>query len=271
MKYQAIFIDLDGTLLNSDHQLSEFNQQVVSFIANELNIPVILSSGRPPQGMLPFYKALLLKKPMISFNGGLVNNPYDNKILFENIITLPVARTILNNLSGKTSINFNYFYEFEWFCMDKDYWVLQEESIINARATKTESLENLSATYDGELKFHKIIGVGEEKDIEKESQNFNTLNLPVNTLRSTPNFLDFMAHNISKGTALEKLCYKFGWDISQVIAFGDGENDIEMLQKAGLSVAMDNAKPEVKAFSDYVTGNNNNNGVGTFLEKAFSI
>ena len=71
----------------------------------------------------------------------------------------------------------------------------------------------------------------------------------------------------TKGQALEGLCRHLGVDMAQVMAFGDGSNDIDMLQTAGMGVAMQNGEPEVRAAADYVTGSNNDGGVAAAIER----
>ena len=89
----------------------------------------------------------------------------------------------------------------------------------------------------------------------------------LSVMRSMPFFLEIMPQNINKAYSLQKLLDHVGLDKSQLIACGDGYNDLPMIEFAGLGVAMGNAVDEVKAAANYVTASNNDNGIAQVIEK----
>ena len=112
------------------------------------------------------------------------------------------------------------------------------------------------------------MGVDYVPHIEEIFQSLNgKFNDNVDVTTSKPYFLEFMAHGVSKGNALKALCRKVDVDISQTIAFGDSLNDYSMIEEAGYSVAMGNAKAELKEIADDVTLDHDSDGIVVALEK----
>ncbi len=86
-------------------------------------------------------------------------------------------------------------------------------------------------------------------------------------MRTDDNFLEFIPHHCSKGTALTWLCDAAKIELSQIVAFGDAENDLTMIKNAGLGVAMGNATPDLRQIADHVTATNDDDGIALVLEE----
>ena len=113
----------------------------------------------------------------------------------------------------------------------------------------------------------KMIWIDEPDSLQKRKAALSgSLPDTVSYCNSRPDFLEFFSGSVSKGTALRFLCKNLGIHPEETIAFGDGENDISLLQAAGLSVAMGNAAEEVKACADVVTASNDEDGIALCIQ-----
>ena len=113
-----------------------------------------------------------------------------------------------------------------------------------------------------------MYGTAYKKIIDKvKSKLPESLTSVFNVVRSNPNFLEFIPNKSSKGTGLKSLCIRLGYPVESSIAFGDAENDLHMLETAGLGVAMENGFDVVKAAADVVTKTNDEDGVALVIEK----
>ena len=120
-------------------------------------------------------------------------------------------------------------------------------------------------------KKYELILVARDREKLERLQNDIRNNFNVHTSFSHTNFLEVLASGINKGTALEWLCNKKGISREEIIAFGDNYNDIEMIEYAGIGVAVGNAEESVKKSADYVCLTNYEDGVGRFLKDYLGI
>ena len=106
--------------------------------------------------------------------------------------------------------------------------------------------------------------------IKAEAELSDLLNYKMDVFRSAPFFVELVPKGIDKAQSLERLLQHLGFDATNLIAFGDGYNDLSMIKYANMGVAMANAAPELRAIADYVTLSNDEDGVAIFLEKLYA-
>jgi Cof subfamily protein (haloacid dehalogenase superfamily) len=268
MTFKAICSDIDGTLLNSERDLSPRLKAVVAAIP--IKIPLILASSRMPAAM----RHLLhdLHRPteaLVAYNGGLVLD--ENGQVLESV-TIPlhwveeVARR-----TKDTQIHLSLFHGEEWFEPQEDLWSSRE--IQNTKVTPTwmgtEDVISMWATKNWGA--HKIMCMGEPNAIrELFDYLFLQASESLHLYRPKETYLEIAPKQISKATGLARILqasHSFGLD--QVVAFGDSYNDIELLEQVGWGVAVANAIPEVKAVAQELTLHHKEDGVASTLARIF--
>jgi Cof subfamily protein (haloacid dehalogenase superfamily) len=266
MNFKAICSDIDGTLLNSDRNLSPRLKSIISQFPLEL--PLILASSRMPDAIRhllhDFQRPL---QPLIAYNGGFVLDKTGN-VLDSVEIPLDLVAKILE-MTRKTEIHVSLYHGENWYDPKEDYWAKRE--IQNTKVVPTwmggnEVLDLWSKENKGA---HKVMVMGDSNEI---SWLFGELHLEhaheLHLYRSKDTYIEIAPRKISKATALSlvlKNLYDFGME--EVIAFGDNYNDIDLIQKVGWGVAVANARQEVKAVAKEVTLHHREDGVAATLER----
>lgn len=268
MRLKAICSDIDGTLLNSERSLSANLIAVVSSISPE--IPFFLASARMPAAMRHLLQDLNRpKEPLIAYNGALVLDS-EGKELESLTIPISLVHEIVHAAMPE-GLHLSLFYGENWYTSVEDHWATREIQNTKVRPTwknPLEVLENWSATHYGA---HKVMCMG---DPEKTALLYQTLiqrfGEQLHLYRSKDTYLEIAPKPISKATGLKKILehgYAIGLD--EVVAFGDGYNDIDLLEQVGWGVAVANAFPEVKAVANEVTKHHKEDGVASTLARIF--
>lgn len=255
--YSMIFTDIDGTLLNSNHEVPEKTALFLQKLYREENIPVILVSARMPKGMRGIRKRIGVLCPMICYGGAYVLDEKEN-CLYSQTMEGEYTDSLISIAKKKVSLSL-YSYD-QWYVLDtKDPWVLQESKITGIIP------ERLPENTDSQSKIHKILCMGEADVIEQLEKEIKE-SFPVSVYRSKPTYLEIMSDQVSKAKAVSLLGEYFHVPREKMIAFGDGYNDIEMLQYVHRGIAMGNAADEIKKEADDVTKTNDEEGIWFYLE-----
>lgn len=266
---KMVALDLDGTLLTSDKTISKKNEKILKQIHQD-GIKVVLCTGRPINAIWPYIKQLGLTTEndyTITFNGALVVHNADKAELFK---------------SGMAKTDFEPLYRFA----DEVYAPLdlldfeQVYSISDLKKSKYQeqfkgNIKFTSSTFDN-LGTDKLYSKGIVCDNPSLLDNFSK-DIPAklarryHIVRSQPQIMEFLAPKMDKTVGLKALLKHFGWNFSNLMAFGDSQNDLGMLVHAQLGVAMENGTEEIRAISSAIAGNNDDDGVGNYLKSFFSI
>lgn len=271
MKFRAICTDIDGTLLNSERQLSQRTIDTIRSLDKDL--PVILASSRMPAAMRHLQQELdILHHPLICFNGGYVihfeGDKADTVQLDSVQIPAPVCQTIHDFAAG-TDIHVSLYQQDNWYAPANDYWADREARNTKVSPKITELQPILQSWYQSGAGAHKVMCMGPADEIDALHQEL-TKNFAdkVHAYRSKDTYLEIAPRSISKATALELLLKeRFDIGIHEVMAFGDNYNDIEMLQAVGMGIAVGNARDEVKAIANEITLKSIEDGVAVAIEK----
>ncbi len=266
MKYKAVCSDIDGTLLNSERDLSDRLKRVISKLPEDF--PVILASSRMPKAMNHLLRDLGRENnPLISYNGGLVQNA-NGETLQSTTIPLGLVEKIFQFVS-KTSLHISLYHGDDWYEPKEDYWSKRE--IINTKAEPIwmSTEEVLKLWSESDTGAHKVMTMGDSQEI---SWLFGELHLlfskELHLYRSKQTYIEIAPKSISKATALRLIlekCYDFS--MQEVIAFGDNYNDIDLIQAVGMGVAVANARPELKMVANDYTLHHKEDGVALSIEK----
>lgn len=259
---KLIASDLDGTLLNSKKEITDYNKKILSELIHNRNIEFIISTGRPFESIVHYNEILNNNNDSIIFNGASI---YDNNgnILHKKIIDEKASESIIKLLKNY-KVCIHVYNDGKYIVSDKDFPIksyVQMEHIVNI----IYGLGNID-----NYQFSKILILG-EMDILNFLKKEIDSNFNIHSCFSGNRFLEIVSKDANKGNALKWICENKGIDISNTIAFGDYFNDIEMLEYAGIGVAMGNSVDELKAKANYTTLSNDEDGFGKFLEKFFEL
>lgn len=262
--YKAVFSDIDGTLLNTSHQIPDKTKQKIKEMANN-EIPFVLVSARMPKGMTAIRKELGTPRPMICYSGALVVDEKDYPIYS---VTLPEKETYqmyqrIRVLEPEVSLNI--YSNDSWKVENlENEWVKKEMFITQISAEEADFSDK--KTYQN---VHKILCMGEAERIEHIEKTLKKEYPDIRIYKSKDTYLEIMSMKASKSDAIHKLEEYFGIQKREVVAFGDGHNDIDMLEYAGLGVAMGNADNIVQEAGDIVTDINDREGLKQILDRIF--
>jgi hypothetical protein len=265
--YKAVFLDMDGTLLKSDHSVSEATRETLQKLIGE-GIAVILVSARPLDAMLPTATFIGLEKsPLISLNGSYIVQ--DEKPIFQAVIDLPTTTALAAEIRSFQA-TVAYYVQRQWYAERNDAWTEHEQKIMEVKL-QVQPFEEMAAIWASRNTGpNKMMVMSEPSSIAAIQQHLISLYAGrLNIYPSKPTYLEIMDTKASKSNALRFLIERMGIGREETIAMGDNYNDGEMIKFAGMGVAMGNAPDEIKALADYVTDTNNEDGVRKALERFF--
>lgn len=261
--FRAIALDLDGTLTNHDKVVTPRTRQAL-LQAESKGAIIILASGRPTYGIVPVAECLELEKRggyILSYNGGNIVNAKTGEKLFSQFLPDAVI-PILYKYAREHGYALLGYAGNEIITEMPDDQYVKEESRINKMNIR--KVDNLLETLEPHPT--KLLMTGDPTDmIKAEEELVEILGEKMDIFRSAPFFLELVPKGIDKAQSLLRLLSKINLTPADLMAFGDGYNDLSMLKLAGVGVAMANAAPEVRADADYVTLSNEEDGVAEAL------
>lgn len=264
MSYKMIVLDLDGTLMSSKNEILPKTKEAL-FKAQEQGVMIVLASGRPTYGMVKAAKELRLDEYpgyILSYNGGRIISVQTNEMIYDDSLTPEICHE-LYDLSREMNVNIMAYEDEAIITADDDQYIQKEAHINGMPINRVENFKD-SVTFNSV----KCLCTAEPEYLAQvEIKMKERLGDRLSITRSLPFFLEFMPQNINKAYSLQKLLEHVGLDKSQLIACGDGYNDLPMIEFAGLGVAMGNAVDEVKAAANYVTATNDEDGIAQVIEK----
>ncbi|GGE34988.1 Cof-type HAD-IIB family hydrolase [Streptococcus himalayensis] len=269
MSTKVIAIDLDGTLLNNNSQLSPFTKETIQKISKKGH-HVIITTGRPYRMALDFYKELELQTPMINFNGSLTHIP-EQKWEFEQ--SVPLDKSFLLDLVKREEEIEADFIASEY--RRKFYITNTDEDVVNPALFGIDSfkehhqLQSALVTSNPNAILMQT-RVEDKYALADELNHFYKNQLSINTWGGPLNILECSAKGVHKAFALEYLLKVLNKDRNDLIAFGDEQNDTQMLAFAGTGYAMKNANPTLLPYADeQLSLTNEEDGVAHELMRLF--
>ena len=261
--YRAIALDLDGTLTNHEKVVTPKTREALLKAAAKGAV-IILASGRPTYGIEPVAECLELQKRggyILSYNGGNIVNAKTGEKLFSQFLPDEVIPELYAYAKEHGHALLGYAGNEIITEMPDDQYVKEESRINKMNIRKVDNLfESL------EPHPTKLLMTGDPTLMLKaEEELVEKLGDRMDIFRSAPFFLELVPKGIDKAKSLTRLLTKINLTPADLIAFGDGYNDLSMLKLAGMGVAMENAAPEVRAEADYVTLSNEEDGVAAAL------
>jgi Cof subfamily protein (haloacid dehalogenase superfamily) len=267
MSYRLLVVDIDGTLLGKDGTISAEDREAL-VKARNLGIKVSLSTGRVPQACSRILNQLPLDDYHVFFDGGLVSNPGNGEEIFVSPLSKGSVRQI---------VEYAHQTEMECDLYSANHYFIERETWVSDIRRQFFSIQPVIVDFNEIWQKERIIKgtVDVKSDDEKaKADSFykefkGRLDFSLTKTPAYPDvdFINVVAPYVSKGKALEALASFLKVPLTEVIAIGDGANDISLLSTAGLAVAMDNASNEVKAVADHVTLDIDHSGVAMAVNK----
>lgn len=267
--YKAIFIDLDGTLLRSDHSVSPASIRAIQQL-KEKGLLIVLVSARPLHGMQSIIENTGLEGyPVAALNGALITR--QNDILFQATIGLETVGQIHRRLTefDPTVI---YYEATRWFAEVQNQYTEHEQEITEIPVTVLPFDSMLDSWLAADRGPGKILAISKpDAALQVQSGLKEQFDGRVNISMSKPTYVEIMNLQASKLNALRFIMSHYNIRREETLAIGDNYNDAEMIAYAGQGVAMGNAPEEVKARASYITSSNNNDGVAAALTQFLGL
>lgn len=285
--YKLIAIDLDGTLLNSYGEITQKNKEAIKYALNK-GVEVVLASGRDPKTMEKISKELEIENYLIAGNGASVYDIKNEKNIYENFLEVEKALEIIK-ICKENSI-FLSVYTTEGIITEGLRYNIkvfnnENSNKPNSKRTNIEIVKDIyNYVYDYKPKILKIIICDESKIIfnniiekmkkvrEVEVLDVEHMSKKIIRIGTEEHGVEYFYTEVTnkdanKWSAIQFLIEKLNIKEKEVICIGDNMNDLRMIQNAGLGIVMKNSALEKQKVGDYVTEDNNSNGVGLAIYK----
>ena len=276
MQYKLICIDMDGTLLNSRHKVSEASKTAIKK-AHEMGVHIVISTGRMYTDAAYFSELIGVKSPVIASNGALIKEKDKDDIIYKSVMESSVTFEILDILAEYDLRPIFYTPEKAYFgsFADKLFFEYARLTGIISKSADLIYVKSIKQWHDifekeesniikCELMYrdiHRIRNIRDKllKNDEIELSSSSKYNIEIN------------CKGVSKGKAVEVLADYLNIKRNEIIAIGDSENDLSMIAYAGMGVAMGNAIDQVKLKAKFVTDTNDNDGVAKAINELILI
>lgn len=240
--YKLLMLDLDGTLIGRDSQVSPRVSSAVGRVSDRIQVSI--ATGREPSDVVRFARQLKLEGPQISDNGALMLDPRTGATIWSSPLGVSVAAEILGRLDESTA---------NFMATHPGGTVTDPADAVDLELTRISVLDLDEAAADSMVADFAVV---ESTDVVK-------VYLPYNGFWA----VDFTALGVNKATATQELARVSGADRSQVIAAGDSYNDLPLFEAAGLRIAMADAPDELKELADYVAPRVEEDGLAVAIDE----
>jgi len=261
MKYKMLVLDMDDTLLTDDHTISDENKEMLA-LAQEKGVHVILASGRPTPAMVRYAKELNLNNSyMISYNGAVITDLKEDKIIFEQTLTQQQIHDLYDySLKSKTHI-ITY--------LDGEVVSETNSEYIDIELNITGLTHNKVANFKDTVQSSAVKCILlEEPSYLKEVEKDLKAEMPhLSVSMSKPFFLEVAQNGIDKAASIKILAEKLGVLQSEIIAVGNAGNDLTMIEYAGLGVWVDNVTADLRHKANVIVASNNDHGVAEVVRR----
>lgn len=272
MKYKLICIDMDGTLLNSNHKISKISRNALRK-ASDIGVHVVISTGRSYLDAAAYSDLIGLNSPIIACTGAIIKEKHGVDVIHKSAIDEELCKELLkifNNYNVKPIFNSVY----KIYCGDLILKIGMEFMKIRGFINRNVKLDYIK----DEEKWFDVFK--QEKDNIIKCEIINRNGKKIHNLRrelenvsgieitsSSNHNIEITKKGASKGKAIEILANYYNIKKEEIIAIGDSDNDTSAIEFAGMGVAMGNANENLKKKSNLVTDSNDNDGVAKVIDK----
>lgn len=263
---KLVAIDLDGTLLNGKKEITPRNKAAL-IAAKAKGVKVVICTGRPLRAIHPFLEELHLEEPgdySITFNGGLVQKNDTGEMIEKNVLSFVQVKELIA-LAQSLDLPLDLLSE------EKVYNVatsLENQSLYSTMNPLLTHLPTEVADVQGDLVYNKAVIGFDQVFLDAQIKKIPAeIREAFEVIKSREILLEFMPKGVTKAYGLSLLVRDLALNPSEVMSIGDEENDLSMIEYAGVGVAMANAVSLVKAAADVVTCSNEEDGVACVVEE----
>jgi Cof subfamily protein (haloacid dehalogenase superfamily) len=276
MKYKLLAIDMDGTFLNEEKKLTEANLEAVRKVASA-GVKVVICSGRMPAGLKPFLKYMPQNQPVIAVNGSIILDHNNKEISYEAIDNETVIK-VIDLLRSEFKEVYYHFFDKNAACSEVFEKMIKEYNRRNSFLSRDCRVElriipdtkEYIKQYNASIS--KIEICDDNSEILQKIRKRIREVCDVEVVSVGSSGIEITKSGLNKGSSLETLAKHYGYSLEECIAIGNDENDIEMIKKAGLGIAVKNAREDVKKAANYITEkDNNNDAVAEIIEKFIEL
>lgn len=265
MNYKLIALDLDGTLKNSKNKITPKTKEAL-IKAQQQGVKIVLASGRPTPGLRHEAAELELDQYegyLLSFNGAHVSDYKTKETIYEQTLTIKEAKSAYDRAKEYGLACMTYEDDVVVTEDNEDEYVIVEGNINDIKVKKIESFkDNLKNP------IHKVLLTGKPEYVASIVEEFKQpYGDSLSIYRSAPFFIEVMAQGIDKAASLDRLAKSLGIKQEEVMAFGDGYNDLSMIEYAGMGISMANGVDGVKERANFITLSNDEDGIAYALDK----
>jgi HAD-superfamily hydrolase, subfamily IIB len=273
MKYKMIVMDMDGTLLTDDKRITERSKSVLKKAA-DMGVKIVISTGRIFASARFFGELLGVNAPIIASNGAYIRemDKGEDEVIYAKIMGKENIRMVLD-LSHKYGL-YSHFYTWNSLFSEKliyssvnySKWnrLMPEDMKIKVNIIDRDKWEDVIKEYGDRI----LKAVMMDDDGEKiQAMRRDVSKYDVEITSSYEKNFEVMSKGVSKGAAVSTIARLYNIDKSEIICVGDSENDIPMIEYAGLGIAMKNGIDEIKDKADFITLSNEEDGVAYAIEK----
>ncbi|MGF7186042.1 hypothetical protein GGQ84_002135 [Desulfitispora alkaliphila] len=253
---RLIAVDLDDSLLDDNFEISHENIEAIE-AARDKGIEVTIATGRMYRSALPYAKQLKLSLPIVTYQGAMIKDFSQNQLIYHQPVDLPIAKEIAAECH-QMGLHLNTYIDDSIYVAEETEEGKQYQNIANVPMETVGPLTDFM-----EKGPTKMLVIAPETRLNELSQRWQQqYETSLYLTKSKPNFLEIMDKRVNKGVGLLKVTQDLGiYNRDEIMVIGDSYNDIPMFEIAGISVAMDNARSEVKDQATHVTRDNKNSGV----------
>lgn len=266
MTIRLIAIDLDGTLLKDNLTISKASKIAIQK-AVEQGIKVVICTGRPEPGILPYIAELGLSKKddyTITYNGGLLRRTDTKEIIIRHQLTIEDYRNIYAE-TKQLNVRHHMISDDGIATDDKS---ISKYTVHEADISRTGILVKGLDEYPDDFIVSKVLWSDDEEVLDRALEQIDpSFYDKYSILRSEPFYLEFLNKNASKGKTVRELASILDISLDQVMAIGNANNDFDMVKEAGIGVAVANSTPELKDVADYISSSNEEDGVAQAIHK----
>lgn len=265
-EYKAICCDVDGTLLTGDKRITATCKEWIHKVVKEKGVRFVIVSGRMLYGVRKFYNELGIAGPASCCNGTCLFDEYDN-LIQDYRVDGKFLKTIVQ-AARKNNLDLVYIVGNDWYMENRDNYTYRTKINFYYKDCILVNFDNLI----DEVQPNKMVVMDTDpivlQQFEKEVRSAGISDEDIFFYRGK-NFIELMPGYADKSLALDAISKAYGIPIEQIIAIGDDRNDVKMIKKAGLGVAMGNAVEEAKKAADLITTSNEDDGVAAMIKKVF--
>ncbi|MDQ0208506.1 sugar-phosphatase [Alkalicoccobacillus murimartini] len=264
--YKLVAIDIDGTLLNDKHEVTNEVKSALH-AAKKMGVKIVLCTGRPIGGVQQYLEELNLTEDgdfVIAYNGALVQNAHTKEVVSELTLEHQDLMSVFE-ISKELDCPMHYFDSSNLYSPNRQ---ISEYTVLESYLTTVPLSYMPVEEAPKDIVIPKMMFIHQPEKLDQVIANIpEKMKEEYMLVKSAPFFLEILNPNVSKGNAVKLLAETLNIKQEEIIAIGDNGNDVTMVTYAGCGIAMENAIPELKEVANHITTSNNEHGVAEAINR----